>query len=209
MMKGIMISGSVAAALAASAILAPEAAAQRGDRDQRRAERAAQAQIDDFFGRDRELRGGPRGEVIVDVDRAKRGRHDPYGKPYRHGYRPDAVYYGASLKELRRNAARQCRRAIRREARYIGFRDVDFDGRRIKQIGPRGFAVTFDTEFEGRRREFDRYVTCVVRRGEVRRIEGVPRPGRRHGKHYGYSAYSKDYKPYVSNGITVTFGKHF
>ena len=83
--------------------------------------------------------------------------------------------------------SRACRRAIRNEASYIGFRDVDFDhGRRARQIGPRGFEVTFnEVEFEGRRRDFERPVTCIVRRGDnVKRIFGIPEPGRRHNRQY-------------------------
>lgn len=95
------------------------------------------------------------------------------------------TYWGQSYREaerLQRQAVRACRRAIRDEAYYRGFRDVDFErGRRVEQIGPRGFRVTFrEVEFEGRRRDFDRRVSCTVRRGDlVRQIDGIPRPGRR------------------------------
>jgi len=95
------------------------------------------------------------------------------------------------LKEMKRRAKRQCRRAIRQEAHYIGFRDIDFDSRgRAYQIGPRGFEVTFrEVEFEGRKREFERRVTCVVRRGEVRRIDGIPQRGKRHHRRNSYYGY--------------------
>ena len=104
------------------------------------------------------------------------------------GYQTNQRYYGQNNyhradRQARRTAIRACRRAIRDEAHYRGFRDVDFDnGRYVDQIGPRGFRVTFnEVEFETRRREIERPVTCIVRRGDVvRHLEGVPTP-RRHG----------------------------
>ncbi|MEM1391006.1 MAG: hypothetical protein AAGG45_07975 [Pseudomonadota bacterium] len=87
------------------------------------------------------------------------------------------------VRERRRTAVRACRRAINREANIIGFRDVDFDdGRRARQIGPAGFVVTFnEVEFETRRRDIERSVRCVVRRGaQVVSLEGIPDRVRRH-----------------------------
>lgn len=110
-----------------------------------------------------------------------------YDRPYGHNYRVNV--YGQSTREaerLERQAVRACRRAIRQEAYQIGFRDVDFErSRRVKQIGPLGFRVTFrEVEFEGRRRDWERRVSCVVRRGDlVRQIKGIPEP-RRRGKAY-------------------------
>lgn len=80
---------------------------------------------------------------------------------------------------LRRAALQQCRAEIGRIARRNGFRDVDFDDdRRIRQTGPHEFRILFDeVEFERRRREIERDVTCVVRRGNVVRLDGVPQPG--------------------------------
>jgi len=86
------------------------------------------------------------------------------------------------VKRLKRQAIRACRGAIRNEAYNIGFRDVDFeDGRRAYQIGPRGFEVRFnEVEFEGRRRDIERSVSCIVRRGDyVKRIDGIPHRGQR------------------------------
>lgn len=106
-----------------------------------------------------------------------------------YGYR-DRAYardrYGRP--ELERQAKRACRRAIAQKASYIGFRDIDFDSRgRAYQIGPRGFEVTFnEVEFEGRRRDFERPVTCIVRQGQVHRVDGIPQPGRHHRRHNGY-----------------------
>ena len=115
------------------------------------------------------------------------GRH--YGhKDY--GYRGDYRY---NNRQAKRQAIRACRRAIRDEAHYRGFRDVDFDnGRYAEQIGPRGYRVTFnEVEFETRRREIERPVTCVVRRGDqVRDIWGIPEPRRRgYGKRYNNGYY--------------------
>jgi len=102
-------------------------------------------------------------------------------------------YYGdrQNYRQMKRRAIRACRRAIRNEAHYLGFRDVDFDdGRYAEQIGPRGFRVTFnEVEFETRRRDIERPVTCIVRRGDqVRQIYGIPQRGQRgHNRgHYGY-----------------------
>jgi hypothetical protein len=99
-------------------------------------------------------------------------------------------YRGDGYRQMKRRAIRACRQAIRNEAYYLGFRDVDFEhGRYAEQIGPRGFRVTFnEVEFEGRRRDFDRPVTCIVRRGDqVRDIRGIPVPGKRgHRNHRGY-----------------------
>ena len=112
-------------------------------------------------------------------------RHRGYGN-YRYHDRQD-------YRQAKRRAIRACRRAIRDEAHYRGFYDVDFDdGRYAEQIGPRGFRVTFnEVEFETRRREFERPVTCVVRRGDqVRDIWGIPEPRRRgHGNRYNRGYY--------------------
>lgn len=109
-------------------------------------------------------------------------RHRDYGYGYGH--------YGHDDRKLKRRAIRACRAAIRDEAHYRGFRDVDFDrGRYAERIGPRGFRVTFhEVEFETRRRDIERPVTCIVRRGDVvKRIDGIPhRRGRDHHPRRGY-----------------------
>ncbi len=111
-----------------------------------------------------------------------------------HGY--DLNRYGQSRREVRhlkRHAIKACRRAISDEGRRIGFRDVDFDhGRRAYQIGPRGFRVTFnEVEFETRGRDYERRVTCTVRRDHVDRLDGIPQP------HQRYSRYSRrDWRAY-------------
>lgn len=98
------------------------------------------------------------------------------------GYRLNR--WGQSQKEIKRlkgNAAQVCSRAIRNKAHRIGFRDVDFDdGKRVSQLGPRSFRVRFnEVEFENRRREIESRVTCVVRRGHVAEIQGIPKRGKR------------------------------
>ena len=125
------------------------------------------------------------------ISTSNRGFNSHNNRGYRsNGYRLNE--WGQTrreVKQMKRYAAQQCRRAIKGEAYNIGFRDVDFDdGRRVRQIGPRGFRVTFnEVEFETRRRDIDRTVTCTVRRGQVRRVEGIPQRGQRgHRRHTNY-----------------------
>ena len=104
-----------------------------------------------------------------------------YSTNRRYGYN-DRYGDRSQYRQMKRRAIQACRRAIRSEARYLGFRDVDFDdGRYAEQIGPRGFRVTFnEVEFETRRRDIERPVTCIVRRGDqVRDIRGIPARGNR------------------------------
>ncbi|MEM9586882.1 MAG: hypothetical protein AAGA03_06340, partial [Planctomycetota bacterium] len=106
-------------------------------------------------------------------------RHGSYGhRNYRHYGHDD---YQQSNRQARRTAIQACRRAIRREANYIGFHDVDFErGRYAERIGPRVYRVTFnEVDFEGRLLDFERRVSCFVRRGDrVVDIQGIPVPGR-------------------------------
>ena len=131
------------------------------------------------------------GPIYVDRGGVRYGPHAAYqpNDPYAYRYtRWNQTYREAE--RLQRQAVRACRRAIRSEAYNIGFRDVDFErGRYVDQIGPRGFRVTFkEVEFEGRRRDWERPVTCIVRRGDrVRHIEGIPEPRRR--SYYRSSGY--------------------
>lgn len=116
------------------------------------------------------------------------GYNRSYGhsnRGYNRGYRYGVNEWGQTrreVKQLKRQAIRACRQAIRQEANYKGFRDVDFDdGRRAYQNGRQGFRVTFnEVEFEGRRRDIERQVTCQVRRGtNVKWIDGIPQRGKR------------------------------
>ncbi|WP_143435524.1 hypothetical protein [Henriciella aquimarina] len=104
-----------------------------------------------------------------------RGRNGRHYRPNPWGQRPWEV------RRLRRDALQRCAGAIQRQGYRIGFRDVDIDDDvRVRQIGPKGFRVRFDdVEFEGRRRAFDRDVSCTVRRGQVVDLDGLPRPGHR------------------------------
>jgi hypothetical protein len=124
-------------------------------------------------------------------DRYKRNHRD--NRSYRGGYHLNQ--WGQSeweARRLRRDAVQSCRRAVAHNAYRIGYRDVDFDDdRRVRQIGPYGFRVRLDdVEFEGRRRERESDVTCIIRHGHVVDIEGIPAPGhrsyRRRGGHRGY-----------------------
>lgn len=156
-MKPVLTFGAAAVAFAALVLLAPSAEAQSS------------------------RSGGP---ACTDPSH----RHAPIYEGG-HRYYGDRYYYGRhhryDRRELRRDAARQCRRAIRRIGRDIGFREIEFDDRKVRQIGPYAFEVRFETEFEGRRREFERDVWCLVRRGRVVDIDGIPRPGR-HGRRDRY-----------------------
>jgi hypothetical protein len=104
------------------------------------------------------------------------------------GYRRGLNLYGQTdweVRELSRDAVKACRQAVRYEARQLGYRDVDIDDdQRVRQIGPRGFFVTFgEVEFEGRRRGVETRVSCEIRRGSVISVEGIPYPYK--GKDYG------------------------
>lgn len=139
-----------------------------------------------------------------------RGRDGRYYSNDRYGQRP------WETRQLRRDAVRQCAAVIQREGYRAGFRDVDIDNDlRVRQIGPRGFIVRFDdVEFEGRRREFYRDVSCTVRRGNVVELSGLPEPGRRGNRgynngyyngHNGYRSYSSTtYGPRGAHTVTTT-----
>ena len=110
------------------------------------------------------------------------GHNDRYARHDRRNYRVNQ--WGQSEREVRglsRDAVQACRRVVAKQAYRIGYRDVDFDDdRRVRQIGPNGFRVTLDdVEFEGRRRDRERDVTCTIRRGQVVNVEGIPAPGHR------------------------------
>lgn len=114
------------------------------------------------------------------------GQNDRYGRHDRRDYRVNQ--WGQSQREvrgLRRDAVQACRRVVAEQAYRIGYRDVDFDNdRRVRQIGPYGFRVMLDdVEFESRRRERERDITCTVRRGEVVDIHGLPAHGKRGYRH--------------------------
>ena len=168
-MKRIVNTRVVAVALAASALI------------------AAPAVADPVRGTIARLETGLGSNTSLVVQLGARNAHD-----FRYqGRRSYAVnQWGQSRREvqqLRQNALRECRAEIGRVAWRIGYRDVDFDDdRRIRQIAPYGFRITYDdVEFEGRRREYERDVSCVVRRGDVTRLEGISEPGR-YKPGYGY-----------------------
>jgi hypothetical protein len=151
-----------AAAFAVPALFAAPAAADPV--------RGAIVQLEQKLGADTSLR--------VQIGQSDRyGRNDRRGRYDRRDYRVNQ--WGQSEREvrgLRRDAVQACRRAVAKQAYRIGYRDVDFDNdRRVRQIGPYGFRVMLDdVEFEGRRRDRERDVTCTIRRGNVVDIEGIP-----------------------------------
>lgn len=152
-----------AAAIAASVLLAAPAAAD--------SVRRAIAKVETRLGADTSL--------ILAVGSSNHDHYRPHGQDYRRGLNQ----WGQTDREVRdlsRDAVQACRQAVRFEGRRLGFREVEFDdGHRVRQIGPRGFLVTFrEVEFESRRREVETRVSCEVRRGSVVDLEGLPRAGR-------------------------------
>lgn len=82
------------------------------------------------------------------------------------------------VRALRRDAIQACRAAVRQEGRRLGYRKVDIDDDlRVRQLGPTSSQVRFDeVEFEHRRRDVERRVTCETQRGRVTGLSGLPRP---------------------------------
>lgn len=157
MMKPIKTLGAAVVALAAPALFTLPAAADT---------RGAVAQVETRLGNDTTL--------TLAIGSTS---HDRYGRDYRRGLNE----WGQTdweVRELRRDAEQVCRRAIRQEARYLGYSDVDFDDDlRIRQVGARGFFVTFhEVEFESRKRDVETRISCEIRRGDVVAIDGLPRP---------------------------------
>ncbi|MEZ5947165.1 MAG: hypothetical protein R3C04_10010 [Hyphomonas sp.] len=164
-----MTSGVAAVALAASAAFALPAAADAP---------AARATIATKIGDDASL--------IIQVghnDRyaSYRDRDGRYGNGYGYSSRYRLNQWGQTprqVEKLSRDAVKTCRREIERldNGRRSSFHDVDVESRgQARQIGPYGFNVYFrEVEFEGRRRDMTRPVSCEVRQGRVVDIDGVP-----------------------------------
>ncbi|MBY9068272.1 hypothetical protein K1X12_15320 [Hyphomonas sp. WL0036] len=156
MMKPIRTLGAAVVALAAPSLFALPAAAD--------APRGTVAKVEV------PLLGGQ-----VTLTSGSRYDHDDFRGP-RYNGRNEWGQTDRQVRELRRDATQACRAAVRQEGRRAGFYDVDFDDDiRIRQLGPYGFAVTFDeVEFETRRRDIETRVSCEVRRGRVVSVDGVP-----------------------------------
>ncbi|MEM1088337.1 MAG: hypothetical protein AAGH90_11455 [Pseudomonadota bacterium] len=175
MMKGIINNRVAALALAASALITPAALADNHKR----------SGVSISIGTDRGAfvyQTGHTGHVYD--GRYHQSRHYSGHRYYGRRGLNEFGQTRREVRERRRTAIQACRQAIRSEAGFLGFRDVDFDdGRRARQIGPRGFVITFnEVEFETRRREIERPIRCTVRRGtRVTQLEGIPqRRGRRY-----------------------------
>ena len=178
--------GVAAAALAVSALFAAPAVAGPSKTDRR-----ADAVVTFDLGSDAAVRL---------AWRDGRGWHDDAYYRGRNDRRSDAAYYDERReREARRQALQQCRAAVNREAYYVGFRDVDFDGREIWRVGHDGYRVVLDAEFEGRKREFDSHVVCEVRRGRIVNLSGIPQPGRR-GKGWQTHDRHDRYDPWAGHG---------
>jgi len=159
MKNRIMTSGVAAVALAASALIALPAAADAP---------AVRAGVATSLGDNSTL--------FIEIGH---GGADYRPAAYGYGHDRDRGYSQSYRRS--RDAIRACRAGIKHEARRTGFLDVDFDSRAWAQrIGRRDYQVRFrEVEFEGRRREFERSVTCTVRDGRVTWIDGMPQPGGR------------------------------
>ena len=157
-MNHVMTSGAAAVALAASAFLTLPAAA-----DSLPVRAAVATSI------------GDNSTLFIEV-----GHDGSDYRPAAYSYRGATRGYTPNASDrMSRDAIQACRAGIRREARRLGYRDVDFDSRAWAQpIGRNGYTVRFrEVEFEGRRHEFERSVSCTVRRGNVTDIDGIPRSG--------------------------------
>ena len=114
-----------------------------------------------------------------------------HGSNSRLAYNNSRFNNGRNTRQLRRNAIEACRQAVKYESRDFGFRRVYLDDvERVRQIGPNGFLVRAEFEFEGPRRDFERDVTCEVRRGRVVDIDNLPRriaSRRGNNNQYGFS----------------------
>ena len=143
-------------------------------------------------------------------NRGYTGRNDRYrrtghGDRYGRNDRYDVNEWGQTrweIRELKREAIRTCRRAVNNQAYNIGYDDVEFNQRgRARQTGPYRFKVYIEhVQFEQRRRHghIDRNINCDVKRGNVRRVRGMPRQGygdRHNGYYTGYDWSYSDFTP--------------
>ena len=184
-MKRIMTPRAAAVAFAASALVATPALADPGkgyqnDHGKRHTSTAVQFDI-----------GNGLAITLASQDWAhgSHRRYSPYG--YRTAGPPDRY----RTMQLRREAVRLCAQAVRARSYRNGFRHVELeDVERIQQFGPAGFTVRAEFEFEGYRRDFDKDVTCTVRRGSVVDIYDLPRPPGHHSSARGHRDH--DYRDY-------------
>ena len=192
MMKRIMTTRAAAVAFAASALFAAPALADpvkkshKANQTERHASAAVQFDIGDGLS------------VTLANDNWGLASHNGH---YGYGYgnnRYNGYNNRQRLKKLRRRAIRSCSEAVKYAAHQRGFRRVYLeDVERVKQIGPQGFLIRAEFEFEGRRRDFDREITCEVRRGRVVDIDNLPRArghrGGNDGYHDGYGPRGNDH----------------
>lgn len=160
-MNHVMTSGVAAVALAASALFALPAAA---DRPPVRSTLATNI--------------GDNSTLFIEVGHGR----DDY-RPAAYSERGAQRGYAPNYRDrMSREAIRACRAGIMHEARRLRYRDVNFDSRAWAQpFGRTGYTIRFrEVEFEGRRRDFDRSVSCTVRHGHVTDIQGIPYRGGRY-----------------------------
>lgn len=185
MMKRIRNTRVAAAALAASALFAAPALADPGQgfgRYHGEAHRGDDARL---------VVVDVRGRTGTHVSSGRYDRYDDYDGRYDNRWRHDDI-----MREIVRDAVRSCRRAVRIEADRKGILDVDFEDVDIRRVAPRVAEVRFEAEFEGRRVELERNVTCTYTRGHVVDVRGVPTPPLYrylHSGHRGTGGYGRGY----------------
>ncbi len=182
-MKKIMPLRVAAVALAASALIATPAAAD----PLREVIEQAAAEANLIGGEDEHRRRG--GD-----DEWRRGGDDDWRRDDdgRYGDRrgPRLNRFGQTYREaerLRRDAVNACSYAVEGVAWRGRVQSVRYDDRDyIHQYNRNGVTVRFDNvEFRTRYGYEDRTITCVYDRGEVVRLDGLPRrdhPGRGRGR---------------------------
>ena len=193
-MKRIMTPRAAAVAFAASALVAAPALADPGkgakhDHNKRHASSALHLDV-----------GNGLSVTLANGDWAL-GHNGRYGHRGGHGYGSYGNRSWYQTRQLRRDAVRACAEAVRRTSNRAGFRRVyldDVEG--IRQIGPYGFKVRAEFEFEGRRRDFERDVTCTVRRGNVVNIDNMPERRGYYGYGYGNQGYGYPGRDYRNDG---------
>ena len=90
------------------------------------------------------------------------------------------------IRRLKRNAIDSCAYQVRADARYLGYQRTRVVDAKARQIGKRRFRVKTQVRlFDGYRVRYDT-VSCVVRRGNVIRADGLqPIRFKRGGKFRG------------------------
>ncbi len=182
MMKRIMKPGVAAVALAASALLAAPASAEK-------------VTYNAFGVEALDLRVG--GDIVHRVDNRGRGRG--------HGHGPALNRFGQTPYEAQRLAEKaiyECSCQLELDAGYLGYRHAAFrHAPYVEQIGPYGFIVKADAVLHAGRRSTSQPYECVVRQGQIARASDL------YPVSYGHGRYQRD--GYSQGGLTISFGTRF